>query len=49
MNKLDLCLKKADNKILAEKRKIRGVTTNNGLGEPGSNRDLLCIVSTNVV
>ena len=27
----------------------RGVTTNSGLGEPGSNRDLFCIVSKEVV
>ena len=27
----------------------RGVATNSGLRGPGSNRDLFCIVSTNVV
>ena len=28
--------------------KYRGVATNNGLGGPGSNRDLFCVVSANV-
>ena len=28
---------------------LRGVVTNSGLGGPGTNRDLFCIVSTNVV
>ena len=27
----------------------RGVATNSGLGRPGSNRDLFCVVSSNVV
>ena len=35
--------------LLYDTQKFRGVATNRGPGEPGSSRDLFCIVSTNVV
>ena len=38
-----------DFEVEVSSSKLGVVATNNGLGGPGSNRDLFCIVSTNVV